>query len=145
MRVLRLKRLGEEVDWPESTVVIRAPCRPGPLGIAVETMDQDDIYPGIWVGVNSCDVETGDLPIDGPLDVVKSEREAPKQMKQCDESACRLCSSADVERPATWKALLTSTRWQHERPAPSDMRFCGTRPRVTDSEDNPGKQAISEA
>lgn len=97
MRVFRFQRLGEEVDWPESTVPIRALGRPGPLGIAVETMDQDDIYPGTRVGVNGCDVETGDLPIDGPLNVVKSESKAPKQLEQCTESACGLCSSADVE------------------------------------------------
>lgn len=97
MRVFRFQRLGEEVNWPESTVAIRTLGRPGPLGIAIETMNQDDIYPGTWVGVNSCDVETGDLPIDGSLNVVKSEKKAPKQLEQCSKSICGLCSSADVE------------------------------------------------
>lgn len=120
MRVLRLQRLGEEVNWPESTVPIRALCRPGPLGITIETMNQDDIYLGTWVGVDSCDVETGYLPIDGPLKVVvKLEMKAPNQLKRRGKSACRVCSSADVEWPATWQSLLASKRWQHERAARS--------------------------
>lgn len=77
MRVLGLQGLGEEVYRPESTVSIRTLGRPSPLRVAVETMNQDDIYPGTWVGVNGSDVETGDLPVDGPLNV-KSARQAPK-------------------------------------------------------------------
>lgn len=67
MRVLCLQRLGKEVGWPESAVPIRALGRPGPLWVAIETVDQDDIYLGAWVAVDSCDVEPGDLPVDGPL------------------------------------------------------------------------------
>lgn len=68
MRVLRLQRLGKEVDWPEGAVPIRALGRPGPLWVAVETVDQDNICLGAWVAVDSCDVEPGDLPVDGPLE-----------------------------------------------------------------------------
>lgn len=108
MCVLCLQRLGKEVDWPESTVPIRALGRPCSLWVAVETVDQDDIYLGTWVGVNSCDVESGDLPVDCPLNGVKSEIEPPKQLIIMQSERMRAVSSADVEWPATWKALLTS-------------------------------------
>lgn len=108
MCVLCLQRLGKEVDRPESAVPIRALGRPGPLWVTVETVDQDDIYLGTWVGVDGCDVESGDVPVDCPLNGFKSEIEPPKQLITMQSERMRAVSSADVEWPATWKTLLTS-------------------------------------
>lgn len=76
MCVLCLQRLGKEVNRPESAVAVGALGRPGPLWVAIETMDQYNVYLGARVGVDSCDVEAGNLPIDGPLRGVESENEA---------------------------------------------------------------------
>lgn len=91
MRVLCLQRLGKQVDWPESAVPIRALRRPGPLWVAVQAVDQDDIDLGTRVGVDSCDVEPGDLPVDGSLNGIKSEMKAQTQLKQCSQSECGPC------------------------------------------------------
>lgn len=76
MGALGLQRLWEEVGWPEGGVVARGLGRPGPLRIAIEAMDKDDIYLGTWVAVDRCDVEAGDLFIDSPLNGPKSENKA---------------------------------------------------------------------
>lgn len=63
MLVLQLQRRRKQVRGPENAVGGR-PCF---LWVAVEAVDQDDVRSRLRMGVNRCDFEARDLPVDTSL------------------------------------------------------------------------------